>query len=419
MSGLLSLQKLKPKTIAVAGDLILDRYTYGYAQRVSPEAPVPILSVISEEKKAGGAGNVALNLASLGMNVKLLGRVGADQAGVDLVYHLTQAGIDCSACFKEASYPTSVKTRLIASSQQLLRVDQESVDSLELDTEQRLIDCMDEWLQGVELLAISDYAKGLLTERLLENLIAKAKLKKILVIIDPKGADFRKYRGADVIKPNFHEALAAVPPSERTLEKAASWMLDHLAIKNVIITRSEQGISVFSKERIEHFPVQHQRQVLDVTGAGDTVLACIAASLASHVSISEAIALANIAASVAIERVGCAQVSFDDIAKRLLDQNPTGKILSWKSFSTVHSALKKNLVQCFALQASKDMHIEKLKELRKKAASLPVSTIKIAFFSDHNPDEHILELVSGLDAISFVVYGAEPEKLADLNLCLV
>ena len=401
-----TLQKLAPKTIAVIGDLILDRYTFGTACRVSPEAPVPVLSITKEESKAGGAGNVALNLRSLGMHVRLMGRLGRDQAGKELTSLLDAKGVDCSFCLEDSSYKTSVKNRLIASSQQLLRVDQEVTGPIQFEQESLLLENLDRFLQGVHLIAISDYAKGLLSPTFLRAIIDRAKALGIFVVVDPKGGQFSKYRGADLIKPNFKEAMEAVPPSERDLEKAAKWICEHVEIEHVIITKSEHGIYLYTKkEGFRHFPAL-QREVRDSTGAGDTVLATIAAALASGCALDESLCLSNLAGSITVEKIGCANVSKEEMAHRLLDRNPTGKVLSWEQFQAVSSTFEHEPLSFLHFHSSHKVTLDELKALRTKALSLRENGLTIVLFEDREVDEHTIELIAGLDSIDWVVYGA-------------
>lgn len=410
MSSLHALEKFQPKTIGLIGDVILDTYTFGSTKRVSPEAPVPVLSVQKEEKKAGGAGNVALNLLALGMNVKLMARVGDDAAGREVRRLLSEAHVDCTYLLSDPSSITSVKNRFIASSQQLLRVDNERTEKVSDTLEARFLNSLDEWLQGVDIVAISDYAKGLLTDRLLEELIGRARAHKKSVLIDPKGNDFRKYSGATLIKPNYQEALMAVPQSERTLERAIEWIQREVGVSHVMVTRSEEGISLYSvKEGLRHYPVRSKKEVRDGTGAGDTVLACLTAALASNLTLDEAVPLANTFASIGIERLGCAVISLHELASRLLDQNPTGKTISWKAFAKAHSALSMKEL-CFFSISSHDLHVDALKRIRKQTRSLSGSQIAIVLIQEEKPDEHVLELIAAFDSIHWVVWGAKQEE---------
>lgn len=311
----------KETTILVAGDFILDRYTTGTVDRISPEAPVPIMTLNGQNDQPGGAGNVALNLEALGANVKLFGRVGADKEGEILRKALSTDSIRCNALVCDPSVPTILKNRFIAGGQQMLRIDREKNSPLSEYTEQYLISIIPELLEGVDLIAISDYGKGFLTPALIRALIDNGKSLSIPIIVDPKGSDFSKYSGATVIKPNYKEALGAAGIDAGThgvtIEQIAKRIFDQTEIDALIITRSQEGISLVETDLShKHFPVSSQ-EVRDVTGAGDTVLAVIAYAMAKGLSKEEAIEVGNIAAGIAIRQVGCAQVSLQEILEKV------------------------------------------------------------------------------------------------------
>jgi rfaE bifunctional protein kinase chain/domain len=292
------LSQLRPFKALVLGDFMLDSYTTGRVKRISPEAPVPVMEVIKQEYRAGGAGNVVLNLASLGATVLAIGRIGADSEGTLLKTHLSEA--DTTALLVEPGYRTPVKNRLIADSQQLLRIDFETISPLSPSLEEQLIQELPALISDIDVIAISDYGKGFLSNRLLSFVLTLAKEKKIPAIVDPKGLDFKKYKGATIIKPNLSEAYAAAKcPSSATLDEVAS-ELKHLS-EYLLITRSEAGISIFDSQGTRSdFPVR-SKEVKDVTGAGDTVLAMICLGVANNLSTDVVVELANIAAGLSIQ----------------------------------------------------------------------------------------------------------------------
>ncbi len=288
---------LHRKKILVVGDIVLDRYVIGHVERISPEAPIPILRPNRIEERPGMAGNVALNLASLGQEVHLLSRIGQDEASAKLQKLLTDEGIHCH--FKiDSSIPTPVKTRMVASNQQLLRIDEETITPYTTP----IIDLP---LQEIDLIAISDYKKGFLSTPLLRTLIDSG----IPTIVDPKGRDFIPYRGATLIKPNFHEAREA--SGLEALDEIAQKLLIETRAKALLITRSEQGLSLFTPHRTD-IPA-HVHDVRDVTGAGDTVLAILAAAIANNRPFQKAAELANYGASLAVQQFGCAQVDLQNL----------------------------------------------------------------------------------------------------------
>ncbi len=303
--------RLKKKKVLLFGDFMLDVYTIGRVKRISPEAPVPVLCVSKEHSLPGGAGNTSLNLVALGMEVTAVGRVGDDPAGRELIQELKQERVDTSGIFVDQGYLTPQKNRMMADSQQIVRVDYEETTTLSSTLENQVIESLPQLMREIDLIAISDYAKGFLTPTLLEAVI---ELAQVPVIVDPKGMDFSRYRGATIIKPNYGEALAAAGlGQEATLDEVAAKILEENVLDTLIVTRSKEGMSIFEKDGMrQDFPaVVHE--VRDVTGAGDTVLAVLTAALANEISLAEAAQLSNVAAAIAIERTGCARVSLEDL----------------------------------------------------------------------------------------------------------
>jgi rfaE bifunctional protein kinase chain/domain len=303
-----------PKKILVAGDLILDVYAYGKVKRISPEAPVPVLNLERYETVPGGAGNTLLNLIALGMEVTALGRVGEDRSGVLLLENLIEAGVSTEGVLVDPDWITPEKTRCIAQSHQLLRIDRESIVPLDAQQEARVLEQIPSLLKSCDLVAISDYAKGFLTLPILGCLISESKKREIPVIVDPKGVDFTRYTGASILKPNLMEAiLASGLPEETSLEEIARAVIQKSQIENLIVTRSEQGISLFSEKERYDIPA-HTLDVTDVTGAGDTVLAVLSAAVANGLSLKEGLEYANYAASLAVQHLGCARISIEELS---------------------------------------------------------------------------------------------------------
>ena len=298
------------KKILVAGDFMLDIYTYGKVERISPEAPVPVLHVHDEKSIPGGAGNTILNLVSLGMEVVALGRVGDDPAGHDFIEAMRREGVETSGIYLDPSVSTPKKNRLMAGGQQLLRADFEQIVPLDEKLLSKVKEDLPKLLEDVSFIAISDYGKGFLSRPLLSSLFHFS----MPTIVDPKGLDFSRYRGASLIKPNLTEAVAAAGLGEEaSLDEIAAVLLEFAT--ELMITRSERGISLFNEESgRQDFPA-HKQEVRDVTGAGDTVLAVVTAALANDFPLQEAAHLANHAASLAIQKVGCARISLDQINK--------------------------------------------------------------------------------------------------------
>jgi rfaE bifunctional protein kinase chain/domain len=413
LSGILS--HISPVRVLVIGDFMLDTYTAGKVKRISPEAPVSVLHVQKEESLPGGAGNVALNLISLGAQVIAVGRVGFDFAGEQLRNSLKKDGVDIENLILQKEYKTPVKNRLIADAQQILRVDFESVSTLPEHVEEEIVNRLPLLMEQVEIIAVSDYAKGFLSPSLLQKLIRMASLKGIPVIVDPKGNDFSKYSGATAIKPNLTEAYAAAKlPPEASLDQVANVILQNCGVEMLIVTRSEAGISLFNREghRFD-FPVR-SKEVKDVTGAGDTVLSMISIVLASKLDIHHAVQLANIAAGMAIERVGCARIHFSEIAERLLEFDVESKIFDEEHLFALQQVLKGKRYTVLGIDSKQGMSTPLFRSLRKLSSRESEKKL-IAYVRDNDPDEEFISLLSSLAEVDFIVLKRESLK----NLCSI
>ncbi len=299
----------------VLGDFLLDTYTTGKVRRISPEAPVPIMEVLRQEARPGGAGNVALGLAALESSVCCVGRVGPDSQGSELKELLR---MDHKLLLTEKEYITPVKNRLIADSQQLMRIDREKITPLDSHLEKFLIQELEAKIPEMDVIALSDYGKGFLTNSLIGATIEIAKKANVPVIVDPKGIDFTKYRGATLIKPNLIEAYAAAKkPDSAPLSDVASELFLSAEPEHLLITRSEAGLSLFAKSGTrQDFPVV-SKEVKDVTGAGDTVLSALCLGVANGLDLPSTLRLANIAAGIVIEKLGCCQVKLKELQPHL------------------------------------------------------------------------------------------------------
>lgn len=323
-----ALSKFAPARIVLAGDFMLDTYTFGQIRRISPEAPVPVFNVDQSTHLPGGAGNVALNLRSLLCDVDIFGRLGTDKEAEILLEELEKEGIDTDYILKDAAVHTPVKNRILAQGQQILRIDREHQDAWINPMQQKeLLGQFVKMVQDVELVAISDYMKGFLPHDFSIALIDKSLENNCRVIVDPKGTDFTKYRHATLIKPNLMEAYhAARLPITASLDDVAEVLVQQTKAEMILITRSQDGMTLFDKNGVRtDFPAI-KREVKDVTGAGDTVLSVLSVALACHISIEEAATLATWAASMAVERVGCARITLVEIIERILEKEPRSKI---------------------------------------------------------------------------------------------
>lgn len=300
----------------VIGDLMLDEYLWGRADRISPEAPVQVVDVIREELRLGGAGNVVHNLAALGVQVSVCSVIGDDQNGRELLDQFCHHHIDTSAIFQDSGRRTSRKTRVVAAHQQIVRIDRESRDALTAAVEQQLCSWIAAHAGEYRVIVLSDYNKGVLSPTVIAAAVKAAVPAGIPVLVDPKGTDFSRYGGATLLTPNRKEAEAAsgIPiTNAESLAQAAAAIMNATGLQHLLITRSEEGMSLFSKEgAIVHIPTV-AREVFDVSGAGDTVLAAVAVGIASGLTMAESARLANIAAGIAVGKLGTSIVTPDEI----------------------------------------------------------------------------------------------------------
>ena len=309
--------------VLIVGDMMLDKYYFGEVRRISPEAPVPIARVSKEKTTLGGAANVAHNLALLGCNTLLCGVVGEDDHGAAMVNLLTTKSISSAGLMKKNG-PTTTKVRVIGGHQQMLRLDFEETGPIHRDIEQQMKD----YIIGVvptqvTSVIISDYGKGVCTPSLCQFIIQHCANYNIPVIVDPKGNDWRKYSGASYITPNLAELNDAVQygvaNDDEAVKKAAHKIRRKYKVKNLVVTRSEQGLSLISARGSAHIPTYAQ-EVFDVSGAGDTVIAVLGAALANGLAPSDASYLANMAAGVVVGKVGTYAISQQELL-HVLHQN--------------------------------------------------------------------------------------------------
>ncbi len=323
--------------VLVVGDLMLDRYWHGDTSRISPEAPVPVVRVADIEERAGGAGNVALNIAALGANSALLGLTGRDEAADALSRTLLGAGVECH--FERLdSLPTITKLRVLSRHQQLIRLDFE--DGFPAAAAEGMQGRFEENLVGCEVVVLSDYAKGTLAAA--PRLIAAARAAGKPVVVDPKGSDFSPYHGATVITPNLSEFEGVVGPcaDEEELIRKGEALRDELELEALLITRSEKGMTLLQAGSAPMNIPTRAREVFDVTGAGDTVVSVLAASLAAGLALADSVVLANLAAGIVVAKLGTATVSLDEIrgALREQDELPTGLVEEERLVALVREA---------------------------------------------------------------------------------
>ncbi len=307
--------------VLVVGDVMLDRYIWGDVERISPEAPVPVVRLAHRSEQPGGAANVAMNIAGLGARVTLAGFVGQDEERGILEACLEKAGVGCGLTVVPG-HPTTSKLRILGGQQQILRLDVERTQGYPEEAYAGLLAGVRAEMSSVRAVVLSDYAKGVLSEQVCREVIAEARRQGIPVLVDPKHRDFTRYRGATTICPNLQELSVAtgLPPRETgPLLEAAARMLPQLELDYLTVTLSEKGIAVVRPEGTRTFPAV-ARQVFDVSGAGDTVIATLALSLASGLPIEAAVPLANIAAGVVVSKVGTVPITRDELITSLMPE---------------------------------------------------------------------------------------------------
>jgi D-beta-D-heptose 7-phosphate kinase/D-beta-D-heptose 1-phosphate adenosyltransferase len=315
------LEALAGVRVVVAGDVMLDRFLYGAVERISPEGPIPVLRVEREAAMLGGAGNVLRNLVALGAAVEFLAVVGDDAAGREVQALAREAaGAGCHLLV-EAGRPTTIKERYIAAGQQLLRADRDPHGAIRADTAAALLAAATAALEGAGALVLSDYGKGVLEPDTLAALIAAAAAAGCPVVVDPKGRDYGIYRGATLVTPNqreLHEATGRPTSTDDEVLRAARQVIDGCGVEGVLVTRGAKGMTVLRGGVGDHLGLPAEaREVFDVSGAGDTVVAMIAAALAAGVDFMDAVRLANVAASIVVGKLGTAVASRGELLRTL------------------------------------------------------------------------------------------------------
>ena len=408
--------------VLVIGDLMLDRYWHGDTSRISPEAPVPVVLVNGAEERAGGAGNVALNIAALGAVTQVLGYTGADDAARSLQTILQSAGITC--LFEQLDTgKTITKLRVLSRHQQLIRLDFE--DGFYDAAHEKLLARASKAMDGARAVVLSDYGKG--TLRQVPQLIAAARMQKLPVLVDPKGADFELYCNATLITPNMHEFEAVVgrcSNDAQIVEKGMA-LIEKINLDALLVTRSEKGMSLLRRGAAPlHLPT-HAREVFDVTGAGDTVIATLAAALAAGVPLDEATALANFAAGVVVGKLGTATVTPEELHYAMREETPLQR-------GVVSEALLVKLVEQARLQGQTVVmtngcfdilhpgHVSYLQQARKLGDRLIIAvnddgSVQRLKGKDRpvNTLAHRMAVLAALECVDWVVPFSEdtPERL--------
>lgn len=416
------------KSVLVVGDIMLDRFVYGRVDRISPEGPVPVLSIARENMMLGGAGNTLSNLAHLGCHGKLISVVGDDADGKTVAKLAQDLGVDIEGLVRLSDRPTIVKTRYLVGHQQLLRTDFERICDIAPETQNQLLQHMRGLLNEVGAVIISDYGKGLLVRSFIEELIKLVKSKNIPVLVDPKGRDFSKYSGADVVTPNKKELSEATGgkslENDEQIVFAGKEILKNCGIGAVVATRSSDGMSVIGASEPVHIRSAKDIEVFDVSGAGDTVIATIAAALAAGADLVQAASIANIAGSIVVTKVGTAPIHAQELITTLeaeagIEEAHRAAVLDWKRAKEQVSKWKAQGLRVGFTNGCFDIlhygHVTYLNDARKKCDRLIValnsdSSVRILKGTErpvHDENSRAAVLVA-LGAVDMVVhFGAE------------
>ena len=421
----LPLPRFDSAQVLVVGDLMLDRYWHGGTSRISPEAPVPVVNVAQTEDRVGGAGNVALNISALGAGASIVGVVGKDEAANALQTRLQSAGIYCDCQISE-SKPTITKLRVVSRHQQLLRLDFE--EAFDAEDASELPDKAGELLSKVGAVILSDYAKGALQEP--QKLIQAARAAGVPVLVDPKGSDFFRYRGATLMTPNLSEFEAVVGhcANEQELVDKGIALLEELQMDALLVTRSEHGMTLIRSGMPElHLPAR-AREVFDVTGAGDTVISVLATALAAGNGLPESVAMANIAAGIVVGKLGTATISMPELRRAVQQEQGSERgvvneeqLLVDLADARAHGEKIVFTNGCFDILHAG--HVGYLEQARKQGDRLVLAINSDASVKrlkgegrPINPVERRMAVLAGLEAVDWVVSFEDdtPERLLEL-----
>lgn len=422
---MIDIAKFDQCRLLVVGDLMLDEYLWGEVDRISPEAPVQVVAIKKEDFALGGAGNVVNNVVALGGKVSAAGVIGTGQNGKLLLKIFKKLGVDTTGIVQESGRTTTQKTRIIAANQHVLRIDRETQQDISITSLEKITRFIEDKMPDIDVILISDYGKGLITESMLSRVIASAKKHKKMIIVDPKGLDFSKYSGVSLLTPNKKEAALASGVEiidESSLEKAAHKILQNIDIDKLLITCGKDGMVLFERNK-DPFKVEAvSRQVFDVSGAGDTVLAVLGLTIASGCSINSGVAVANTAAGIVVGKVGTATVSKQELVSAL-KSHEHGLPVKYKDFSELPALMEdlkkkgKRLVLtngCFDLLHAG--HIMLFSESKKLGDTLVVAidddeSVKKLKGSGRpvlNANERC-RILSALDAVDYVVIFSSHE----------
>ena len=421
----IDIKKFAGCRLLVAGDLMVDEYLWGNVERISPEAPVQVVAVTSEEYTLGGAGNVISNLVALGAKVSAAGVIGTGNNGQLVLKKLDALGVDTRGVIQDRQRTTTRKTRVIANHQHVLRFDREVKTDISRQTMNKISRAAEEMMADVDLVLVSDYNKGLITKALMTKLIAAAQKYNKLLIVDPKGRDFKKYAGASLITPNKKETARAAGieiVDESSLVEAARRLIKKTDINKILVTCGKEGMAYFDHDTPPYRISTKAHQVFDVSGAGDTVLAVLGLGIAAGYSNKEAVALANTAAGIVVGKVGTATVSKTELAAalNLIPALSLDKQKTLAEVATVARNLEKNGKHIVLTNGCFDLlHVGHIKLL---SASKQLGDVLIVALDDDESVKQLkgsgrpiinenerLRIISALDSVDYVIVFSSHE----------
>lgn len=419
---------IKEKQILVFGDYMVDKYIYGNVNRISPEAPVPVISMKKEQLKLGGAGNVINNLVSLGARVKVLGCIGDDKPGEFILGAFSDDKINIDYFKQYDELKTIQKTRIVSKNQQFMRIDEEIIKELPKSYYNYINENIEEILEDVDSIVISDYAKGAVNKNFAQLLIEAGNKKNIPIIVDPKGSDYTKYNGATLCTPNMKElqdVCKNICKSEIDIEKYGKEIVNKFNFDYLVITRSEDGISLISKEEKKDFPAK-AKDVIDVSGAGDTVVASISLLKTIDLNIDEICILANLAASVVVSKFGTSTLSLDELVS-MINQSSNFKLLDISTAKYIVNDLKQKGKKIVCTNGCFDLlhvgHLASFKQAREYGDILIVIVNSDSSIKENKGDlrpiiseKDRIEMLCALEIVDYVILMNEktPERIISI-----
>jgi D-beta-D-heptose 7-phosphate kinase/D-beta-D-heptose 1-phosphate adenosyltransferase len=423
--------KFEGKKILIIGDLMLDEHIWSKVNRISPEAPVVVADVIRISHVPGGCGNVAANVAALGGYPLLVGIIGRDSSGDKLQRALRNLGIDTRHLITTSERPTTLKSRIIAGSQQVVRVDREEKDQVSDRLSRHILSVASHLIKKCDAVIISDYGKGVLSAKNCQQIIRLAKRARKPILADPKGSDYSKYRGITIMTPNQLEAETATGikiTDPESLEKAGQKLMRELKLPNLMITRGREGLSLFESGQKRFDIPAVPREVFDITGAGDTVIATLALGIASGAALHDAALLSNYAASVKVSKIATQPVYRMELEEALEEREPAGrKIKARSDLAPIIKRLKAEGAKIVFTNGCFDIlhlgHVRYLKEAKKLGDILVVglnsdSSVRKLKGKDRPYVSELerAEILASLECVDYVVIFSEtrPDNLIKL-----